>query len=359
MARKRKPANNRKNTTFHSAKEWLRAVGVAVLALLLVKFLIIDLQSQAGSSMEQSILQGDVLWVSKYEYGARLPLRLMPQSWVNTMFSTDTLPPVKQLPYARFPGRNKPAAGHMALFNTPAMHHLPIDKRPQKVKRIVALPGQQLQMKEGVLLVDGQKVEESHLIQRDYRMQTRNIVIDEDFLQSHGVREARKIRGRNNYLLPLTNMQADSLKRTSGIRSLEKYISHDTTAIMPIWGTKAAAWTPDSFGPLQLPFKGMQVVLNAETLDTWFHLLVYHERKKVSLRNDSVFIDNRYQAQYTFGMNYYFVLGDNRHNTSDSRNWGPVPENHIIGRAKGVMVSYNKNARWLHKIRWNRLLRKL
>jgi signal peptidase I len=339
-------------------KEWLKAVLIAVVTIILFRFFVFDLVSLSGSSMEGSLLPGDIVVVKKYNYGTRLPLRVVPQSWVNLFFSTDTLPPVRHLPYLRFPGNRKIQNNDLIFFNTPAFHQTPIDKRTPRVKRIAALPGDTLVIRNSKIYLNGKPQNPPANIQFNYWVDTRRDIIDDDFLKKFGINEISKMRGRNRFLFSLSPGMADSIKKFPGILRVQKSQQDLLTTPDFPFGKKAELWTADEFGPVIVPGKGLTIHLDSINLDKYFQPMLYHERKNISVRNDSVFINGKHVYEYTFRMNYFFVLGDNRHNTSDSRNWGFVPENHLIGRVSGVFLSFDKNEGLIGRLRWNRIFKK-
>jgi signal peptidase I len=340
-------------------QEWLKAILIAVLIIILFRFFVFDLVSLSGSSMDGTLLSGDIIVVKKYNYGTRLPLRIVPQNWVNLFLSTDTLPPVRQLPYLRFPGNRKIQHSDLVFFNTPAFHQTPIDRRTPRVKRIVALPGDTLIIKNSGIFINGKPQTDPGSIKFNYWVDTRRDIIDDDFLQDFGINEITKVGGRNQFLISLSPEMADSIKKRTGVIRVMKSKQDMLTTPDNPFGNKSDLWTSDEFGPVVIPKKGMTIRLDSVNFDLYYHPILFHERQKISLRNDSVFINEKLMNEYTFRMNYYFAMGDNRDNTSDSRIWGLVPENHIIGRASGVFLSFDKNEGLFGRLRWNRVFTKI
>ena len=339
--------------------EWIKALLIALLIILGIRYFVFNLVSYTGSSMERTLLQGDVVVVNKYNYGSRLPLRILPQSWTNLFFSTDTLPKVQQLPYLRLPGNRGIQHNDIVFFNTPSFHHQAIDRRRPRAKRIMAMPGDTLEIKNSVVYVNNMAQDYNDNIQFNFLVETRRGTIDENFLEGLAISEARKLRGGNRYLLPLTREMKDTLHKRPGITRIRKSPVDFLPEINPPFGKDAQKWNSDDFGPVVVPFKGMTIDLDSVHFDKYFYHILYHERRKPELRNDSVFIGGRYATDYTFRMNYYFVMGDNRHNTTDSRMWGLVPENHIKGRVSGVLFSFEKGSGLIGAIRWKRILSRL
>lgn len=359
MVKRSKSRKKKTGALSGSIRDWAKAFLVALGLWLLVRFFIFDLHSVSHSSMEQTLLPGDVVLVNKFHYGARMPLRIMPQSWVNLLFSTDSVPPVRHLPYWRFPASRSWQPGDLVVVNIPAPYDRPIDRRRKIVSRLVALPGDEVQLMEKQLKVNGQIVPDPPGVQWNYLVELSENTTLEDFLNTYPVHEGAKKKRDHRFVFPLTHAMADSVKKTGLVKGVRPYDRSDAGEFVPVYGEQASRWTSGQFGPVQLPAKGQTVGLTPDMVHAYEYILTYHERKQVQVRNDSVFLNGQWAENYTFGQNYYFFLGDNRHNTSDSRFWGPVPETHITGRAVSVVFSYDKSAGFFHKFRWGRFFRSI
>jgi signal peptidase I len=336
-------------------REWAIAFSVALVSLLLVQFFVIDFASFSDSSMEKSLLPGDVLIVKKYSYGSRMPQRVLPQNWANQLYKNDSVIPVTQLPYWRTPGFANPDYNHLVLINIPAPHEVPIDKRTRSVKRMVALPGDRMEIKGGVVFINGKEIATPGEIQWNYLIETRNSNKIDQFLQKYQIREGNRLSGHNRFVFSMSPQLADSVARLAEVRRIQRFQPEWDPELEIPFGVKAKKWTPDNFGPITLPYNGYSLPLNEENLDFYSYHLVYHEGVRLTRRNDSIFVNDQYVSEYTFRHDYYFFLGDNRHNTIDSRLWGMLPENHIIGEVSSVFISFDKDAGLLNKIRWRRL----
>ncbi len=340
-------------------REWLKAFLIAFFILVLLRFFVFDLKSLSDNSMEKTLLQGDILLVNKYNYGTRMPMRILPQRWVNRFFSTDSLPPVKHLPYWRLPGNQPPDYNDMAYLNIPAPHPAAIDQRTRTVKRIVGLPGDILEMRDAVLYINGKPHDNPSELMFHYLIEIGRNDNIEDFLDRFGIQEGTRHKQSNQFVFPMTVKMADSIATTGDVRRIQRFPATVEKDFESPFGKRALQWTQDNFGPITLPYKGYSVSLTTRNLDEWLYPLIYHERVNVDMRNDSVFIDGKFTRDYIFTYDYYFLLGDNRHNTSDSRLWGMVPETHMIGRATSVFLSFDKNAGLINKFRWSRFFRTL
>lgn len=358
MAVKRRSARKKAPVFSPRMREWIRAFIIALGLILIVKWFVFDLRSVADSSMEMTLMQGDVVVVNKYQYGARMPMRIFPQSWINILFSTDSLPPVKQLPYWRFPGNRAPELNDLVLINIPAPHEIAIDRRTEKVKRLVALPGDELTLAEGKLTVNGAIQPQPAGLQWGFVLETVRGVDIEELMSRYDWKEGRRYSGRDRYIFSFTHEMADSVRKMPEVRSLTRYKPQNDRDFESPFGATGQQWRPDQFGPLKIPYKGFTFrTTQRELLEQYFFLILYHERESARVINDSLFIDDEFRPAYTFRNNYYFVLGDNRHNTFDSRLYGLVPENHLIARVSMVLLSFDKEGQWLSRFRKDRFFR--
>lgn len=353
----KKPARKRKR--YHSSflKDWIRAFLVALVFLVLFRFFVFDITSISNSSMQATLLAGDVVLVNKYNYGARMPLRIIPQFIVNAFFTTDSLPLIKQLPYWRFASNRNFQHYDLILFNTPVQHFRPIDQRPKQIRRLVALPGEQVEIHKSSVYVNGRKFDEPRTIQRNYEVLAKDPARIESLIQLFAIREGGRIKKTDRFVFPFTQSKVDSIRLFEGIRRIKPYLADDSDGLPIVMGKNSEKWTADDFGPVVVPYKGMKINLDSKNPDQYLYHLLHHERRKFIFRNDSVFWDGVHVKEYEFTMDYYFVLGDNRHNTSDSRMWGFVPENHIVGRISAIVFSFNKMAKLSGKVRWDRWMR--
>jgi len=340
-------------------REWAKAILIAFVLLTFLRFFVMDITTFTNSSMEKTLLSGDVLLVNKNYYGARMPLRIIPQSWVNLFFSTDSLPPIKQLPYWRIPGNGFPDYNHLVMLNIPAPHQKAIDKRSRTIKRLVAAPGDEVKILDAEVWVNGKLLHNSPSMQWNYLVETRRGTDIDEFLKNYEIREGARIRGNNRFVFPFTSQMADSIANLPFVRRISRHIVHEDEDFHTPFGTKGQYWTTDNFGPVIVPFKGYTIRLDEGFPDLYLYHILYHERQPVMMRCDSVFLNGEYATSYTFKNDYYFFLGDNRHNTFDSRLWGMVPANHIVGRVSKVLFSVDRDAGWLDKVRWDRLLHSL
>jgi signal peptidase I len=159
------------------------------------------------------------------------------------------------------------------------------------------------------------------------------------------------------YHMPLTDEKADKLNNFSNISSMVKMIHsvNPDEDVFPF--SEHYNWNRDNFGPLVIPQKGKTVNLTMETLPLYERAINAYEGNDLSVKDSTIYINGKPADSYTFGMDYYWMMGDNRHRSADSRYWGYVPEDHIVGKASFIWLSLDKDRTGFGKIRWNRIFR--
>lgn len=395
------------------------------------------------SSLEKSLLVGDFLFVSKYNYGARTPMTAVAAPMVH-----DTLPLIHtksylkwpQLPYFRFPGLEKIKKNDIVVFNWPidTVYYFrdasgryvekPIDKKSNYVKRCVGIPGDIIQIKNSDLYVNNQiltlperaKPQYSYTAKFKY---VKGFDYDNLFKDLNNYKSDQGFAYNDStlYFPALTNESVLKLKSVSGIKEVKKIV--DTVNTMHSYDFKYNPsinddfinatnrikesgrfkveervnnviriynlpkeildliiknksiisykeifdifpnsvyyqnWTKDNFGPIQIPQAGKKVSLDVKTLPLYKRIITVYEGNSLKIEGNDIYINNNKVTSYTFQNNYYWMMGDNRHNSEDSRYWGFVPENHIVGKPVFIWMSIdgiNDGIRnW--KIRWDRL----
>ncbi len=378
-------------------------------------------------SLEKTLLVGDFLFVSKNNYGARVPMTTIAAPMVH-----DTIPfinkksylPKPQLPYFRFPGFESIAHNDIVVFNWPADDvkkffdtsservYKPVDKRSNYVKRCVGLPGDNISVKDGFVYVNDQKLVLSDRAKPQYvhyvyssKGVPSNLVFEagstdfdrtfETQLSSQEQFEAiqqyltgfeklddgrsqiktrpngipeKILRDFNIVLSPVSDYKvrvnitlegAEKLRQNKAvIDSVVRRIDKRTTAIGDMFPKGTNNWTIDNFGPLYIPQKGKTVVLDKKSLPLYERLITVYENNKLETKGDQIFVNDKPVTSYTFQQNYYWMMGDNRHYSEDSRYWGFVPEDHIVGKPVFIWMSINPDVPWSdisHKIRWERV----
>jgi signal peptidase I len=328
------------------------------------------------SSLEKSLLVGDFLFVSKFHYGARTPMTPIAAPMVH-----DTLPLINvksyfkfpQLPYFRFFAMQEVNRTDIVVFNWPAdtlynmyktadrRYDKPIDKKTNYVKRCVGIPGDSLSIKDGIVYVNGKilpmpersKPQYSYKITLDgktpidfeYLFKEMNITDGFNY-----VSEAKDTIG----ITALTFENAERMKNIPGITSVKRNIdTGNEQGIFP----NINKWNRDNFGPVYIPKKGATVALNTQTLPFYKKIIGEYEKNDLKVNGNEIRINGEIATSYTFKQNYYWMMGDNRHNSLDARYFGYTPEDHIVGKPVFIWMSIdginNGIKNW--KIRWDRM----
>ena len=377
-------------------------------------------------SLEKTLLVGDFLFVSKYHYGARVPKTVAAFPMVHdTIVGTGIRSYLNkpQLPYLRIPAIKKIKRNDLVTFNWPAdtVRRFfvkeagvvkPIDKKSNYVKRCVAIPGDKLEIIDGLLYINN---ELSKLPYRakplfNYRVTSQNGISSKELLKLNitgfnrkfkisGINSNQQFEGIRPYISSLISSDIENFIVTTGykgipskiiaenrlrvteIKEREKIISMTNSdfekleskktfdSIYRIFKTTKSYntsffpndikydWNEDNFGPIIIPQKGQEIELNKQTLPLYKKIIRDYEKNKLELINDKILINDVETTFYKFNMDYYWMMGDNRYNSEDSRAWGYVPENHIVGRPIFIWMSIDGIndgiSNW--KIRWDRV----
>lgn len=318
------------------------------------------------SSLEKTLLVGDFLFVSKFHYGARTPKTTVAFPMVH-----DTIPVLKvksyldwpQLPSFRLPAIEKIEKNDIVVFNWPADTttnvndrttvglRKPIDKRTNYVKRCVGTPGDSLSIKNGVVYIDNKELILSDRAkpQYSYIVTTDGSTMNPGYLVNElNITDGFGQIDQNKYFFKaLTDETAERLKKNPGIVSVDKQIRQGgEEGIFPA----GKPWNGDNMGPIYIPEEGKTVAINKETLPFYKKIIGEYEGNDLEVNGDQIIINGKAATTYTFKQNYYWMMGDNRHNSLDSRYWGFVPEDHVVGKPVLIWMSLDHN----NKPRWDR-----
>ena len=370
----------------HSSwNDWLDAVVFAVIVVTFVNIFFFQAFRIPSSSMERTLYTGDRLFVSKLAFGPRVPQTPLTIPFTHNVFlGKESYSTLIQKPYRRLKGFRNVRRGDCVVFGFPngdtvlrsapsedyytlvrvfgrervkSMGELivrPVDKKDHYVKRCVALPGDTLEVRDGLVWVNGVQQEVYPGIQLAYTVKTNGQRINPKIVDELGLNVSELVFDPALPGYPAMYLTQDMLgkvKSLPNVVGVEDNLDRDTSMssmeIFPF--SPDFAWTRDYFGPLWIPSKGSTVSLTEENLPLYERIISVYEHGDVREALE--------KGEYTFKQDYYFMMGDNRHNSLDSRYWGFVPEDHIVGRPMVIWLSTDKGKAFPKNIRWDRFLK--
>jgi signal peptidase I len=379
-------------------REWVDAIIFAVIAASIIRIFLIEAYTIPTSSMEKTLLVGDYLFVSKVNFGPRVP-----NTPISFPFVHHTLPLTEstqsylewlELPYYRFPGFQKIRNMDVVVFNYPDGDTLstkyqsnasyyqlvrrygretvwnnknefgdiiarPVDKRENFIKRCIGISGDVIQIVNRKVFINGKEEQNPGRRQYTYLVHTDGTSINSRNFEKLDITEPVSTDNNGNYELTLSDEALASMKEFSNVKSIEPIIrpaSYTDPDIFPF--DSNYRWNVDNFGPITIPKKGVTVPINKTNICLYRRVIGVFEGNKLEEKDGKIYVNGKECSSYTFKMNYFWMMGDNRHNSADSRYWGFVPEDHVVGKAVFVWLSLDPNKSLFDgKIRWNKLLR--
>ncbi len=388
--------------------EWLDALIFAVVAVTLINIYLFQNYKIPTPSMESTLMVGDHLYVSKVAYGPRAPMTPLSFPFSqNRVGNFESYVKWIQLDYKRLAGFGHVQRNDIVVFNFPAgdtvilensaasyysiarevaysnamskndpawekyipeaksqlrnsgrIHIVerPVDRKDNYVKRCVAIPGDSLKIIHGQVYINGEAQPAFKGIQHDYLVQTNGRPLNPRALEEFDIpSNILGIQNNPNYILPLTIEKAERLKREVPdiIRVEQRERQGYNYQLFP--HDPNYRWNDDNFGPVWIPKKGTTINIDISNISFYKRIIEAYEKNSLRIDGDRIFINGKEARDYTFKMDYYWMMGDNRHASSDSRYWGYVPEDHIVGKPKFIWLSLDKNKKFLNKIRLNRM----
>ena len=321
---------------------WVRVIGAALFAALVLRLFIVEAYRIPTPSMEKTLLVGDFLLVSKLSYGPRTPVTIgLPFSGA---YLDADLPPV------RLPGLGRVRRGDVVVFNLPTERG-PLDRRTPFIKRIVGLPGDTVRIVEKEVRVDGEPVPVPPGSQQRWIVTVeRGVPLSAEAFREVGVHGALERADEGTWLVRLTPAQAVAVAAWPAVRAMRPLLAERPEPLFPLGRTQ----TPDDYGPVVVPRKGETVRLDGTTWPLLRDVITRFEGHTARRFADGRFeIDGALAETYTVEQDYYFAMGDSRDDSSDSRRWGFVPHDHVIGKAVLVYFSWDPAE---DRVRWDRLL---
>lgn len=350
-------------------REWREAIVFAVVVATLFRWSLVEAFVIPTPSMENSLLVGDYLFVSKIHYGSRTPRTPLQIPLTHQKIWGTEIPSYLdwiQLPSYRLPGLRFVERGEAVVFNVPKdlldPTERPVDLKTYLVKRCVAVGGDEIEIKKDQLFINGEISKNPPEMKLSYLVTANDEIHQRNFSSLEMGSDDYSFLGRTSdakavYRMLLTSDQLSQLKQAPYIISIEDGSKLNEAGGAPLFPSLMnGQWDAENYGPLKVPAEGWKIDINATTLDQYGELIEKYEgNENVVVTGDQLSIDGQVVTEYTFKQDYYFMMGDNRHNSLDSRFWGFVPADHILGKPLFIWMSIDKEADLLHKIRWNRL----
>jgi signal peptidase I len=392
---------------YKAVAEWVEAIVFAVVVAAIIHIFVFQMFTIPSPSMEKSLLVGDYLYVSKVTYGPKMPntplsLPLVHNTMPFSKTGAKSYSEAIRRPYKRLAGLRPIKRDDVVVFNFPAGDTVlqqspgepyydlesaygrawleregykiisrPVDKRENYVKRCVGLPGDTVEVRASQLWVNGEAQKEIPGMQQMYHIST-TAPISNMALESMGITPNSKRKDRNDrdkyiedpatgkYVMPLTEANVRQMRSLGNVVSVEQVEAGVATGAILFPNTGTTGWTENDFGPLWIPARGTTVALTLDNLPLYERIIGVYEENDLKVRGDVIYINDVAATSYTFKMDYYWMMGDNRQNSADSRFWGFVPEDHIVGRASFVWLSLDREKGLFDgKIRWNKMFRKI
>lgn len=308
---------------------FIRLLVLGLFVWLIVRTFFLQGMYIPSDSMSKTLNPGDMIYVNKLAYGPRIPITPL------SIPFTDKYLDWIQLPYWRIPGYSEVRLNDIIVFNLPTDTARPVDCREYYIKRCVGLPGDSLRIVRGVINVNGSPISFSETAMCMYAVALKQEENPDSLFGKLGITGSYSSSDGIHYTLFMTSSDADRLDSTGKTFSITPSVldaDRYDYKIFPQNTAKQYRWNADNFGPVKIPKAGETIELTLSNIHLYKTAISVYEQNILENRHDSIYINGAYATSYTFKMNYYFVVGDNRYDSNDSRFWGFVPEDHLVGR---------------------------
>jgi signal peptidase I len=331
--------------------QWIKPAFYAFILLLFIRGFFLEPFIIPSPSMEGALLEGDFILVNKFSYGPRLI-----QTPLSIPLSHEFYSNKIQFPYFRLFGRPDVERNDVLVFNSPIDFEKPVDHRTHFVKRCVGLPGDTLLIINGKVIINGDTLPETDKIKHNYYIET-TLRLDSVWLRNQNITEGGLINDKGTYSFSMSVAQLEAIKKLPMVQNVKKHEEQKEewdSEVFP--SSENYPWNSFYWGPVRIPMKDDTIRIDTANISLYKNIIEKIEQNTLQIKNGKVCINNDSSGIYKFKLNYYFVMGDNRENSLDSRYWGFLPENHILGKAWLILYSYNKEAR---KVRGERIFEKI
>ncbi|MFC4873984.1 signal peptidase I [Negadavirga shengliensis] len=356
---------SKKNQRKSAIREWVDALLFAVIAASLIRWLLLEPFTIPTASMEKSLLVGDFLFVSKMHYGTRIPKTILQVPLTHQKIWGTEIPSYSdaiQLPYYRLPGFSSIERNDVVVFNYPEEYWHPADLKTNYIKRAVAIPGDVIEIRDTQIYINGTPTENPGEMQFSYDVMT-NRTLNMEFFDRYGINPDSYYPFSDNsgYFVFATAEMVEELEKSPAVSSVKKRTNKPGQGDPNIFPDGAFfGWNKDHYGPLEVPAKGWTIPLDEDNVRKYGYTIEKFEGlKNVNIEGNDLYVDGQRQDSYTFRQDYYFMMGDNRHDSLDSRFWGFVPEDHVVGKAWFLWLSLEKHKSMFNKIRWSRFFKSI